>query len=745
MGIRISGLKKRFAEREVLKGINLELGDTGLVFILGASGSGKSTLLNIIGALDTKYEGSVVVTSDRGRDFIFQDYNLINSLTVEENIKLSVELSGTSFDAERYEEILEKLGIKELEKRSAKDLSGGEKQRVAIARAILRNSPVILADEPTGNLDTENGTVIFELLKELSLTKLVLIVSHNAEAATEYGDRIIRIADGAVTEDSGLGQKTEAKQEEKETFQTVDKKKKRETWVWSCVFANLRYRKKKLIPMFVILCICLSCLGMVLGLKGGMDRATTNLTYKTMECDRYTFMVSGGSLISEEGIQWLETEEYIETAMIYDTYHLNVVVPTDVSTNPKCIVIDDSEIFKGRYTLSVGNYPKPGEIMLSENAAMELFGTVSCIGKTVQLSSMVADNWFRILQKEDPTRQIGCYTVAGVTTTSNDLNGEIYIQRADVEELLSASLYFPFFGVLTLLEKKAGEIDILQFKDKAKQENLLPVIGRLPEKDNEITPDISSAKRILIETGLIEKDEQSISEELLEQLLGTTYTLCYYDEELLEVSIVGFVEDAEELGDIVYVNRTIQTEELKYLTPFAMVYLNDISEETINALDRKAMTYGANYGLCRARANWAGSVLQTIEIMTWIMVAVTVLVLVVTICMVYYATKINIMERSYEMGVMKSMGAGNGFVFRIFFYEAVLLGTLAALCSGLFMMLVAGLNLLQMNGIPLLNISLPQLGILLAAGILVVVISGFAEIMKITRMPVVKAIGEKHV
>ena len=275
MGIQISGLTKKYGTRTVLDEISLNFGEHGLVFVLGASGSGKSTLLNIIASFDKQYEGSVIVKKGRENeeievkrdnknsllkgqyDFIFQDYNLINSLTVEDNIKLSVGLSSAHFDSEEYEKIINKLGIKALEKRNVRDLSGGEKQRTAIARAILRNSPVVLADEPTGNLDSQSSCVIFELLKELATSKLVIIVSHNEEAAKKYGDRIVKISDGKILDDTGIRLGCEEKPGIFVNPPEVQSKQRITGWIWKCVLSNLKYRKKKWIPMLVILSLCL--------------------------------------------------------------------------------------------------------------------------------------------------------------------------------------------------------------------------------------------------------------------------------------------------------------------------------------------------------------------------------------------------------------------------------------------------------------------------------------------------------
>lgn len=201
-----------------LRDINLKLPDKGLVFIVGKSGSGKSTLLNIIGGIDSYDSGELSIDDVNTKNFtskdyntyrntyigfIFQEFNVIKSLSVYDNVALSLELHHKS-PKEHNDEILgiiEKVGLKNKENRAMNEISGGERQRVAIARALVKNPKVIIADEPTGNLDTKNRDVVMDILKELSKDRLVLIVTHDKEIATKYGDRAITIKDGEVTKD----------------------------------------------------------------------------------------------------------------------------------------------------------------------------------------------------------------------------------------------------------------------------------------------------------------------------------------------------------------------------------------------------------------------------------------------------------------------------------------------------------------------------------------------------------------
>lgn len=203
-----------------LKGINLRFRDCEFVSILGQSGCGKTTMLNIIGGLDKYTSGDLKINGvstknykDRDWDFyrnnsigfVFQSYNLIPHQTVLSNVELALTLSGVS-KAERKKraiEALEKVGLGEQIHKKPNQMSGGQMQRVAIARALVNNPDILLADEPTGALDTETSIQIMELLKEISKDRLIIMVTHNPELAKNYSTRIVKLLDEIViTDDS---------------------------------------------------------------------------------------------------------------------------------------------------------------------------------------------------------------------------------------------------------------------------------------------------------------------------------------------------------------------------------------------------------------------------------------------------------------------------------------------------------------------------------------------------------------
>lgn len=221
--LELKNIKKIYStgdfKQSALKGINLEFRKNEFVSILGPSGSGKTTLLNIIGGLDKYTSGDLIINSKSTKKFkdtdwdsyrnntigfIFQSYNLISHISILDNVEMGMTLSGVSPKKRRKKaiEVLKKVGLKDHYNKKPNQLSGGQMQRVAIARALANNPDIILADEPTGALDSNTSIQIMNLIKEIAKDKLVIMVTHNPELANAYANRIIEMKDGEVINDS---------------------------------------------------------------------------------------------------------------------------------------------------------------------------------------------------------------------------------------------------------------------------------------------------------------------------------------------------------------------------------------------------------------------------------------------------------------------------------------------------------------------------------------------------------------
>ena len=271
-------------EVEVLKKVNISFRESEFVSILGASGSGKTTLLNIIGGLDKYSSGDMLLMgrstkefTDRDWDsyrngtigFVFQSYNLIGHLSVIENVKLALSISGESNKENdiKAKKVLEDVGLGDHLYKKPNQLSGGQMQRVAIARALVTNPKVILADEPTGALDSKTSVQIMELIKEISKEKLVIMVTHNPELARKYSDRIVSVKDGEIIEDT----KPYFEQEGNNGYEL-----KKTAMAFSSAikssFKNLLTKKFRSLMTVVASSIGIISIGLVLAISSGMDK-----------------------------------------------------------------------------------------------------------------------------------------------------------------------------------------------------------------------------------------------------------------------------------------------------------------------------------------------------------------------------------------------------------------------------------------------------------------------------------------
>lgn len=252
--LKLKGIRKDYVMGDTvvhaLKGIDIEFRENEFVSILGQSGCGKTTLLNIIGGLDKYTSGDLIINGKSTKQFtdgdwdtyrnhsigfIFQSYNLIPHQTVLSNVELALTLSGVSPEErkKRATEALNRVGLGDQLNKKPNQMSGGQMQRVAIARALVNDPDIILADEPTGALDSETSVQIMEILKEIAKEKLIIMVTHNPELAKQYSTRIIRLLDGTVTDD------TDPYVSEDEKKPTKEKKKKKSMSFFTALFLSL--------------------------------------------------------------------------------------------------------------------------------------------------------------------------------------------------------------------------------------------------------------------------------------------------------------------------------------------------------------------------------------------------------------------------------------------------------------------------------------------------------------------------
>lgn len=286
--LQIKNVKKSYITgtfiQHALKGVSLDFRKNEFVAILGPSGSGKTTLLNIIGGLDRYDEGDLVINNKSTKKFkdtewdayrnncigfIFQSYNLISHITVLENVEMGMTLSGVSAKKRRKKalEVLDRVGLKEHAHKKPNQLSGGQMQRVAIARALANDPDIILADEPTGALDSKTSVQIMELISEIAKDKLVIMVTHNPDLAKNYATRIIELKDGELISDSNP-----IKEEEKNNKKfNIKKTAMNFRTALNLSFNNIKTKKGRTLLTAFASSIGIIGIALILALSNGFD------------------------------------------------------------------------------------------------------------------------------------------------------------------------------------------------------------------------------------------------------------------------------------------------------------------------------------------------------------------------------------------------------------------------------------------------------------------------------------------
>ncbi len=293
--------------QDALKGVSVSFRNNEFVSVLGQSGSGKTTMLNIIGGLDRYTEGDLVISGVSTKEykdsdwdiyrnhkigFIFQSYNLIPHQSVLSNVEMALTLAGVSKKErkERAVDVLKKVGLEEHIHKKPNQMSGGQMQRVAIARALINNPEILLADEPTGALDTETSIQIMELLKEIAKDKLVIMVTHNPELAEEYSTRIVKLSDGKIISDSDPYEET-TETEKKEKIKKISMSF---LTALSLSFNNLRTKKGRTLLTAMAGSIGIVGIGLILAVSTGMTAYINSIQKDTMS--QYPISISTEAL-----------------------------------------------------------------------------------------------------------------------------------------------------------------------------------------------------------------------------------------------------------------------------------------------------------------------------------------------------------------------------------------------------------------------------------------------------------------
>ena len=800
-----------------LRGISVSFRENEFVSILGHSGCGKTTLLNIIGGLDRYTEGDLIIDGvstkeyrDRDWDtyrnhsvgFVFQSYNLIPHQTVLANVELALTLSGVSKKErrKRAKEVLEKVGLGDQVDKKPNQLSGGQMQRVAIARALVNNPSILLADEPTGALDTETSVQIMELLKEVAKDRLVIMVTHNPELAEHYSTRIIRLVDGRITDDT---MPFDAKSEKKER----KKVKKTSMSFWTALslsFKNLMTKKTRTMLISFAGSIGIIGIALILSMSNGVQNLITKMESETLssypitiektsmdmtammsmsqgdvgediprdENHIYSISVMSGmmdSMLSGSKTNNLaEFKKYIESgksdikeltsgiSYIYET-PLNIYRVDDsgkvLQVNPNHFftdvgmmqesdmtgsitqmspikldvfqqLIDNEELLRSQYDVIAGRMPeKYNEVVLlvdEDNQVIDFtlysLGILdssefkqamidTAAGKEVDFDSKVKEFDFDDL--------VGLKFKLLVNTDVYEKQGDIWVDRSADEAFmlakLNASEDIEIVGIIRPAEGAAplASNSILGYRSDL----MTHLIDKVNTSDivlqQQMNPDVDVFTGRPFATDM----QQSYT---MAELEGFMQTLPAESQ----VEMQGYIEqmrgagmDDDTIATQLMASMT-QSNSATYegnLTALGVADLDDPSAISLYPIDFEAkdkiseIIENYNKGLPEegqlAYTDYIGlmisSITTIVNAVSYVLIAFVAVSLIVSSIMIGIITYISVLERTREIGVLRSIGASKRDISRVFNAETLTIG----FSAGLFGILITALLIIPINAI----------------------------------------------
>ena len=695
--------------QQVLKDVDLEFRKNEFVSILGPSGSGKTTLLNIIGGLDRYDKGDLIINGkstkkfkDKDWDayrnncigFVFQSYNLISHISILANVELSMTLSGVSHKErkEKALEALEKVGLKEHANKKPNQLSGGQMQRVAIARAIVNDPDIILADEPTGALDSKTSKQIMDLIKELSKDKLVIMVTHNAELAKEYSTRIVEFRDGNLLNDSNP---ITSKKEKNDKF-NIKKTSMSFLTALNLSFNNITTKKGRTLLTAFASSIGIIGIALILSLSNGFDiqidifeKETLSslpimISKTNMEMDEDTMLAMTGendeleSYTDKEEVYPLEpiketithknifTEEYINyieninpklvsgisyyratalNILNYSNDKYNIVDTTNFSSLPVNIDPDGVSIIESNYDIIYGSMPDEyNEIILLVDSKNRLDSKLlESLGyditkETISFEDLV-NKEVKLILNNDYYKNLGNYYTfnqdyVSMYNSSDAITLKIVgiMRGKDTNKLNTTTSGILYTNdLLNYVIEKNNESDIVKTQ---KEVNYNVLTGEVFTND---------------EVGVDAKDN----------------TLGYLGEDTYPMMINIYPKDFDTKEEIIsYLDKynEHQDEEHKIVYTDLADTISSLSSDIMNAI-------------------------------TVVLIAFSAISLVVSSIMIGIITYISVLERTKEIGILRAIGARRKDITRVFNAETFIIG----LCSGLIGIIITYILLIPTN------------------------------------------------
>ena len=699
-------------KQKVLKDVSIKFRENEFVSILGQSGSGKTTLLNLIGGLDRYDTGDIIINGkstkhfkDKDWDayrnnsigFIFQSYNLINHISILDNVEMGMTLSGVSrkLRRERAIEVLKKVGLGDHVNKKPNQLSGGQMQRVAIARALANNPDIILADEPTGALDSKTSKSIMNLIKEISKDKLVIMVTHNEKIADEYSSRIIKLSDGVIIEDSNPIEKND-----KESTYKLKKTSMSFITALNLSLRNIITKKGRTLLTAFASSIGIIGIALILSLSNGFDKQIEKFENDTLT--NYPITISKGTMENTEEAMSLFTNtdgKYSDEKYIYkqkiDLEKMTHINNIDEDYLNYLDSIDKDLIDGISYTrLSVMGI---NLLVKGQKTNMVSFGTslnsVMTIPKSFDEENNYLTNNYDLLYGKFPKEATDVLLVISSDNEVSEkvlenLGLDIEKEKFSFEDVLNKELVYVIND--NLYNKiKVGNKTIYMMKNN--YDELYDMSNNIKLKIAGIVRLKKDVKTGMFTPGIVFKDElgeliyeKNKNSEVVKSQKGKDYFVLSGEKFTKESMISSEVEAISYLGGnkIPYIIN---------IYPKDFNAKNKISElldrYNENKTDEDKIVY-KDYA--KIFVDLSQNIMDAI---TYVLIAFSAISLVVSSIMIGIITYISVLERTKEIGILRSLGARKKDITRVFNAETFIIG----LTSGLIGIIIARLLLFPVN------------------------------------------------
>lgn len=714
--LQIKNVKKSYTTgtfiQHALKGVSLDFRKNEFVAILGPSGSGKTTLLNIIGGLDRYDEGDLVINNKSTKKFkdtewdayrnncigfIFQSYNLISHITVLENVEMGMTLSGVSAKKRRKKalEVLDRVGLKEHAHKKPNQLSGGQMQRVAIARALANDPDIILADEPTGALDSKTSVQIMELISEIAKDKLVIMVTHNPELAKNYATRIIELKDGELISDSNP-----IKEEEKNNKKfNIKKTAMNFRTALNLSFNNIKTKKGRTLLTAFASSIGIIGIALILALSNGFDIQIDKFERNTLSS--LPIIISEQSMeLTEEKMAEInnnttsDLESYSNEEYVYPTkpatetfMHTNLFDKDYIDYIEK---IDNNLISGISYTRAtalnvIGNV---NGTYMQVPTNMGLFVSIPRKLDESSTNGVIEDNYDILAGRIPENKNEIILVVDSKNRISTDIlsyfNLDASEEKIKFDDILNKELklvlnndYYKQVGDFYTLNTNYEEL----YNSENSETLKIVGIGRGREGNMLVASGYGLGYTEDLVNYVIEKNKDS---DIVKKQSDVDYNV------LTGSKFAGDDAESEKNNMLSYLGADI--------IPLAIsIYPKDFDskDEIISYLDKYNESKSDEEKIIytdmgQMISSLSGSIMSAITV---VLIAFSSISLIVSSIMIGIITYISVLERTKEIGVLRALGARKKDIRRVFNAETFIIG----ICSGTLGIIIARILVIPAN------------------------------------------------